>query len=133
MSLTDFHDHPGLYFVWATLLPLASFVFLLLASAVRAYVRRYQERDGEYVRPPRWPAFVATGAIAGAFVLCLIGAIIFFGEQGTHHHGGEHAEATEHAQTEGSRWDGSWNWVSLSIGGRALQLGYHIDHLSVIM
>src|SRR5207248_4846173 len=33
----------------------------------------------------------------------------------------------------GSRWDGSWNWVSLSTGGRVLQLGYHIDHLSVIM
>jgi NADH-quinone oxidoreductase subunit L len=130
MSLTDFHDHPGLYFVWATLLPLASFVFLLLASAVRAFVRPYKESGGEVVTPPRWPSFVATAAIAGAFVLCLVGAIVFFGERGTDHQGGEHAVSA--AAT--SRWDGHWPWLSLSMrGGRSLQLGYHIDHLSVIM
>ena len=75
MALTDFGEHPGLFFVWATILPLASFVLLLVASGIRAYIRPYLEaRSGEAVTPPRWPALVATGAIAGAFVFCLIGA-----------------------------------------------------------
>src|SRR6478752_6115475 len=97
MSLTDFGEHPGLFFVWATILPLASFVLLLVASGVRAFVRRYLESGGEVVTPPRWPALVATGAIAGAFVLCLIGAVLFFREQAGEH-GGEPvaAAAGEH-------------------------------------
>jgi NADH-quinone oxidoreductase subunit L len=131
MPLTDFGEHPGLFFVWATLLPLASFVLLLVASAFRAWLRPYQESNGEVVTPPRWPSLVATGAIAGAFVLCVIGAVIFFQDQGAGHaaHASEHAaEALE------QRWDASWTWLSLpSLGGRVLQLGYHIDHLSVLM
>jgi NADH-quinone oxidoreductase subunit L len=146
-SMVDFGGRPGLFFVWATILPLASFVFLLLASGVRAYVRRFQEAGGDVVTPPRWPAFVATGAIAGAFVFCLIGAIIFFREQAAEH-GAEHAAApaTEHGEEHGqehpaapaghghgdaSHWNDHFPWLTL--GGRSLQLGYHIDHLSVIM
>jgi len=147
MSLTEFHEHPGLYFVAATLLPLGSFVLLLLASAVRAFIRPYQEeRGGDVVTPPRWPAFVATGAIALAFVLCLVASFDFFSD----HHKLQDAEeavrtappaekeAKEHeaeklAQQTEERWNGHWTWLSLSMGGRVLQLGYHIDHLSVIM
>jgi NADH-quinone oxidoreductase subunit L len=143
MPLTDFGEHPGLFFVWATLLPLASFVLLLVASAFRAYFRPYQEAGGDVVTPPRWPAFVATGAIAGAFVLCVIGSVIFFQDHGADH-AGEHAAAPAGEHAEGHqaptgealerRWNASWTWLSLpSLGGRALQLGYHIDHLSVLM
>src|SRR5262249_12813514 len=98
MSLTEFHKYPGLYFVWATFLPLASFAFLLLASPVRSFTRRYHEAPGEYVTPPAWPAYVATGAIAGAFVLSLIGAIVFFQEQGVGQHA--HHEKSAEAKTE---------------------------------
>jgi NADH-quinone oxidoreductase subunit L len=149
MPLTDFARHPGLFFVWATVLPLASFVFLLLASAVRAYVRRYREQGGEVVTPPAWPAYVATGAIAAAFVLCVVGAVFFFREQGAGHEtehaaapaaeqggeAGEHehpAAPAAHGHDEG-HWNDHYTWMSLSVGGRSLQLGYHIDHLSVIM
>ncbi len=34
-----FYEHPGLLFVVATLLPIVSFVLLLLAGAVRAFLR----------------------------------------------------------------------------------------------
>ncbi len=139
MALTDFGEHPGLFFVWATILPLASFVLLLVVSGIRAYIRPYLEaRTGEVVTPPRWPALVATGAIAGAFVFCLIGAVTFFQDQGTSHAAlapehGEHHLAAAHDAGESSRWNGHFTWLSLSIGGRVLQLGYHIDHLSVLM
>ena len=36
-------DHPGLLFVAATFLPLASFVLLLLAGGVRALARRCKD------------------------------------------------------------------------------------------
>jgi NADH-quinone oxidoreductase subunit L len=147
MALTDFANHPGLFFVWATLLPLASFVFLLLASAVRAFVRPYlEQRSGEVVTPLRWPAILATGAIAAAFVLCLYASLEFFAD----HHELQEAEdavrmapASEKEMKERAiepiakqiedRWNGHWTWMTLSGSGRALQLGYHIDHLSVIM
>jgi NADH-quinone oxidoreductase subunit L len=139
MALTDFGEHPGLFFVWATMLPLASFALLLIASAIRAYIRPYVEaRTGEAVTPPRWPALVATGAIAGAFVFCLIGAVIFFQDQGAGHAAAPAAEhgahqAAAHTEAEPGKWNGHFTWLSLSIGGRVLQLGYHIDHLSVLM
>jgi NADH-quinone oxidoreductase subunit L len=146
MSLTDFGRHPGLFFVWATVLPLASFVFLLLASAVRAYVRRYREQGGEVVTPSAWPAYVATGAIAGAFVLCVVGAVFFFRDRAAEHVAApaaeEHAEAAEHEHAappashghgDEGRWNDHYTWLSMTVGGRSLQLGYHIDHLSVIM
>jgi len=147
MPLPDFGEHRGLFFVWATLLPLASFVFLLIASGVRAWLRPVLERQsGEMVVPPRWPAYVATGAIAGAFVLCLIGAILFFhdhsgGEHGGSHaavaapeHGGEEHAAAVHEPAENNPWQGRWTWLKLPLaGGRILELGYHIDNLSVLM
>ena len=122
MSLTDFGNHPGLFFVWATLLPLASFVLLLVASGVRAYLRPYLEANGDVVTPPRWPAFVATGAIAGAFVLCAVGAVLFFQDHAGGHAGqhavapaGEHAEDAHAAHTGEAveqRWNASWTWLS---------------------
>ncbi len=146
-SLFDFSNHPGLYFVWATLLPLASFAFLLVASGVRAYVRRYQEADGP-VTPPRWPAYVATGAIAGAFVLSLVGAIHFLGDHASGHGPEAHAaddkhdnhdkEAEKGHEEHADRWAGHLTWASVTPGspgemGRSLTLGYHIDHLNVVM
>jgi NADH-quinone oxidoreductase subunit L len=145
-ALLDFQRHPGLYFVWATLLPLASFVFLLLASGVRAYVRRFRETGGEVVTPPRWPAYVATGAIAGAFVLCVVASFAYFPDQHKLHEAEEAARSAAPAEKEAKeqeaeklahqvqeRWNGQWNWLYLTTGSRVLQLGYHIDHLSVAM
>jgi NADH-quinone oxidoreductase subunit L len=139
--------HPGLFFVGATLLPLASFVLLLIASGVRAFLRPLiEQRTGERVTPPRWPAYVATGAIAGAFVFCLVAAFVFFADHNKLQDAEQAARSAPAAEQEEKeyeveklahqteeRWNGHWPWLSLSIGGRVLQLGYHIDHLSVVM
>src|SRR5436190_15997591 len=83
----DFANHPGQLFVVATLLPLASFLFLLVCFAIRSALRSskegtagaaiYQALGGDV--PPKWPAWVATAAIGLACVLCVIGAVRYVG------------------------------------------------------
>src|SRR2546430_1963915 len=79
-------DQPGLLFVAATLLPLASFVLLLLLAALRwalrPYAKQNQAIDGVFQFlggeiPGRGPAFVALGAIAIAFVCSFTGFVLF--------------------------------------------------------
>src|SRR4051794_40638604 len=75
-------DSPGLWFVHATLVPLASFVLLLLVGGLRWYARSvrtspaggalFQMLGGD--TPRRGAAFVATGAIGLAFLCSVIGA-----------------------------------------------------------
>src|SRR5579875_2280140 len=84
-----FGEHPGWYFVAATLVPLLSFVLILLASAMWCALRPFRGTPvcdalfnlfgGE--ERGRTPAYVATGAIALAFVLSLIGFIRFTAQQ----------------------------------------------------
>src|SRR5262249_46084072 len=81
----DFASKPGLLFVVATLLPLASFVLILLAFAIRTALRSspegsfgeqlYQATGGDV--PARWPAWMATGAIGLAFVCSVVGFVQF--------------------------------------------------------
>jgi NADH-quinone oxidoreductase subunit L len=83
--MPDFGTHPGYWFVLATALPLASFVVILVASGLWAVLRRYRETPGIEAayqllggdRPARWPAYVALGAIALAFVCSSIGFVKF--------------------------------------------------------
>src|SRR5258707_6789700 len=88
--MPDFEPHPGYWFVAATLLPLASFVLILLASGLWCIFHRYREAPGmegafQLVGgdKPGWlPAYVALGAIALAFVCSAIGFVLFmFDEQ----------------------------------------------------
>src|SRR5688572_23430509 len=106
----DFQGQPGLYFVWATLLPLASFVVLLLTGGLKQFLRGnpgnalYDLLGGD--APQKNGAYVATAAIGGAFVLCLIGAIQFFLEAGPRHkhrHELEKAELTRERETDRAR------------------------------
>jgi NADH-quinone oxidoreductase subunit L len=87
--MPDLGEHPGYFFVAATLLPLASFLLILLFCGAWSLLRRYQELDwaerlyealgGD--RGGRGAAYVATAAIAGAFLLSLTGFLLFkFGE-----------------------------------------------------
>jgi NADH-quinone oxidoreductase subunit L len=148
----DFHEHPGLLYVVATLLPLLSFLVLLLTGAMRNWARS--------VRPdqPRWleggkaldwlAAYVATGAIGLSFVLCLIGFI--WHSQETGHHDGEHSHGSHAAASEeeghgdtfrtaNPRWSGSVTWAQVGSlkndpsRGTVLELGYNIDNLASIM
>src|SRR4051794_12832827 len=80
----DFQNYPGLFFVWATLLPLFSFVLIFLKSGLWGAVRPYRASSplcasiynlvgGD--RPGRGPAYVALAAIVLAFVFSLTGFV----------------------------------------------------------
>jgi NADH-quinone oxidoreductase subunit L len=153
-------EHPGLLYVAATLLPLAAFVLLLLAGGLRAALRPardggglgaslYQLLGGD--RPTKVGAYVATAAIAGAFVLSLIGFILHAQDLSSH---GAHAEPPAHEHKAGDaehehaaahhhdKWADHRSWALLSYpqegqeGERpavALELGYRIDTLAATM
>jgi NADH-quinone oxidoreductase subunit L len=84
--------HPGLLFVGATLLPILSFVLILLSFAVRTYFRKSPEGSaGEAIFklfggpvPGRGPAYVATAAIGLACVLSIIGFVKYAGGHEEH-------------------------------------------------
>src|SRR3954454_1252457 len=101
--LPDFHQHPGYYFVAATLVPLASFVLLLLGSAAWAAARPYRDTDyGALLynlfggdRPGPTKAYVALGAIVIAFLLSFTGFIIFVHQHLPYYHTKHEIEALE--------------------------------------
>jgi len=144
-----FREHPGLIYVVATLLPLVSFLLLLLAGGVRAFCRARQDNAicaGIYRamggdQPSKIGAYIATGAIGLAFVCCLIG---FISHASDLHHGDaghDHAKSDSH-EAEGrhaTRWSGSMEWARVGFDkhderpATTLELGYKIDHLSSIM
>jgi len=94
--LDRFYDQPGLCFVVATLLPIVSFLLLLLAGGIRAFLRNYRQGNpaadavftmlgGEVTG--RGPAYVALGAIALSCVFSVIGFVTYLKE----HEGNERA------------------------------------------
>ncbi len=168
--MLDFENRPGFLFVIATLLPLASFVLLLLAGGLRNALRSCREESlghnlytmlgGDI--PPRWPAYIATGAIALAFVLCLAGFITYTTEHAANEarheelhekiHELQHARlpaaerqkeiraANEEIHRLEARWEGDIDWIRLFVGsasdqdrGTALKVGFRIDSLSAVM
>jgi NADH-quinone oxidoreductase subunit L len=87
-----FYDHPGLLFVVATLLPIASFLLLLLAGGARNFLRGYRASSpaadavfhllgGEVTG--RGPAYIALGAMALAFVFSFVGFVTYLQEHQT--------------------------------------------------
>jgi NADH-quinone oxidoreductase subunit L len=89
LSLEYFGEHPGALFVVATLLPLVSFVLILLASAAWCAVRPFRDTPaGEALfnllggeARGRTAAYVATAAIGLAFVLSFVGFVRFTAKQ----------------------------------------------------
>src|SRR5262249_17312474 len=91
-------EHPGLLYVIATLLPLASFALLLVLGGLRNAAGPYR-RSGVGAtlywlfggdRPVRLGAWVATGAIALSFLCSATGLVWFLKD---HPPGHEHQEA----------------------------------------
>jgi NADH-quinone oxidoreductase subunit L len=80
-------DHPGYLFVAATLLPLLSFLLILLACGAWALARRYQNSEiGERIyelfggdKGGRGAAYVATAAIGVACLFSVAGLAILVG------------------------------------------------------
>jgi NADH-quinone oxidoreductase subunit L len=153
-------ENPGLWFLYATLLPLASFVLLLLAGGLRQYARSanrglYAALGGD--TPGRGAAYVATAAIGLGFVLSAIGAVQFSGDfQKKEHlesflrsemnkavHTKEQQEQIEDLEKQIAAVDGRWqmstNWAGIRFGtdtdapATVLRLGYRVDSLTVIM
>jgi NADH-quinone oxidoreductase subunit L len=142
----DLQEHPGLLYVVATLLPLASFVLLLLVAGVRVLVRSLRpdaSQGQEGGRPSgRGAAYVATGAIALSCVLSVVGFVWHYQDEARRHEAHEAAAGEEAAVAEPDRWTGRLTWAF--VGDRpedpeqpapasALQLGYHIDNLTAVM
>jgi NADH-quinone oxidoreductase subunit L len=152
----DFGEHPGHLYVVGTLLPLASFLLLLLAGGLRMALRPYRESDGFRASlfqglggdNPKWPAYVATAAIGIACVLAVIGFVRLVGEHAEHeaeqkvaqqhdqHDEGEKKE--EHPHVSGWADHVQWAWIGpRSVAekepARVLHVGYRIDHLAAVM
>ncbi len=149
-------EHPGLLYVAATLLPLASFTLILFAAYARCALRPYRESPtcgpiydffgGD--APGRVPSYFAIGAIGGAFVLSVVGFAFFLQD-----HPIEWISPTQHASEGGEpqhqgaehgiskaveeRWQGSFVWAQARPGSTgfasALTLGYRIDSLTAVM
>ncbi|MGL4551636.1 MAG: proton-conducting transporter membrane subunit [Gemmataceae bacterium] len=83
--MPNFDLTPGYWFVVATLLPLASFTVLLLASAAWSLARRYgNDRVEKALGSPdagKAAAYIAMGAIGLAFVCSLTGFVQYLGER----------------------------------------------------
>src|SRR5262245_27293022 len=83
--MPNFTDTPGYWFVLATILPLASFVVLLLASGVSAMARRYDyEKVEKFLGSEdagEAAANIALGAIGLAFLCSFIGFVQYWGER----------------------------------------------------
>jgi NADH-quinone oxidoreductase subunit L len=127
----DFGSHPGHLYVVATLLPLASFLLLLLAGALRAVLRSHREGPGAGLyhllggdNPGRGSAYVATAAIGGAFILSLIGFFHFAGDNVLYGLEGPEEERQElkkedreklqeERQAVDARWSGSFEWAAV--------------------
>src|SRR5437763_3918875 len=153
--MLDFASKPGLLFVVATLLPLASFALILVVFAIRTALRSspegsfgqqlYHATGGDV--PSRWPAWLATAAIGLAFVCSATGFIWFLDdhkqiesleEEVRHSKPAEREAPEEKIKEREAHWTGSADWVRLGAPGDtrqalALQIGFKIDHLSAIM
>jgi len=88
-------EQPGYLFVLATLLPLAAFLAIFLASGLWCLGRRYREKSPAMESlyrltggdvPGPLPAYVGIGAIALAFLCSITGFILYERDQGNFLH-----------------------------------------------
>jgi NADH-quinone oxidoreductase subunit L len=148
-------EHPGLLYVVATLLPLASFVLILLAAAARCAVRPYRDTPlgGQLYNafggdvPGRIPSYFAICSIGGAFLLSVVGFVFFLEDHRIEWVSTDHSSAlADHSQgveghgaepTKSHRWESSMVWAQARPGtsgfASTLSLGYHIDSLTAVM
>jgi NADH-quinone oxidoreductase subunit L len=135
-----FLETPGRIYVLATLLPLATFVLLIVGGAIRALVRPYRNthQSAQFIfflfggdRPLKVGANLATVTIGLAAILSFIGLRQYLADFEMHEHTGE---------TISRKWAerATWAEVGISAPGKAmsalkLEIGYRIDHLTAIM
>ncbi|QDU22943.1 NADH-quinone oxidoreductase subunit L [Urbifossiella limnaea] len=157
-----FDTSPGRLYVVATLLPLLGCALLLLGGLARALCRPHRERGGAAGslywllggdRPLTTGAYLATALMGCATVLAVVGLVTFLGDVK------KELKPAEMA----ARWSGRVDWIRVGNtdpgtpaewdrsdsarlvrdgsdaappvpqAGRALELGYRIDHLTALM
>lgn len=139
--LEFFRDHPGRYFLLATLLPLAASVLLFLVALVRSMLRKPGAEPG---RIPDWGALVVLFAMASAAVFSVGGSIRFFRDQDKVREFVAQAPVHDAKLTEQLRekfdiHDSNWNerfvWIRFGPTKQSvpITLGYHIDALTALM
>ncbi|AWM38656.1 NADH-quinone oxidoreductase subunit L [Gemmata obscuriglobus] len=143
---------PGRLYVLATLLPLAAFVLLLVAGAVRALCRPFRDQSGFGGRlywlyggdaPLKTGAYLATLLIASSAVLGIVGLVTLLTDSST-------------GDQRAARWSERADWVRLGpldsspppVWARqhaadpllptpkpalALELGYKVDELTAVV
>ena len=154
-------NDPGKLYVVATLLPLLGCALLLLGGLARALCRPHRERGAAGAlyrllggdRPLTTGAYVATALMGCAAVLAVVGLVTFLGDVR------KELKPDEMA----ARWSGRIDWIRVGNtdpgtpaewdrsdsaklirdgsdspspvpqAGRALELGYRIDHLTALM
>lgn len=136
--------YPGRVYVIATLLPLLSFLVLLLANGLRSWLRKFYDPDENNLATNLYNflggdkqnkvfAWIGTATMGLAFCLCLYGFIQLQIDHASHGaHGGEHAAAhhegnghnhgAEHDHDEAEDhvkyvWAESVTWVKLNLSG----------------
>lgn len=132
-------DIPGRLYVVATFLPLAAFVLLALGGLVRTLARPYREANGTasffwYLfggdKPLRAGAYLATGAIALAAALSIVGLTNFINEADAHR--------LKPNEQFASHWAERMPWAEIgpqdgSKKAVRLEIGYRIDHLTAVL
>jgi NADH-quinone oxidoreductase subunit L len=138
-----FLDTPGRIYVLATLLPVAAFVLIIISGLVRNLARPYRRSHPSasflyYLfggdRPLRAGAYFATGVIALAAVLAIVGLASFLRDAGNPDLPPEQFQA---------RWAEHIPWAQVGPAADAegaprkpavrLELGYRIDHLTAVL
>ena len=147
-----FDDHPGRLYVVGTLLPLVAFAQLLAAGGVRSLCRPFRERGGIAGRlywmfggdtPLKSGAYRATVVMAVAAAFGIAGLVTFLNDPST-------------GEQRAARWSERVDWIRLGPAlsspppvwaeerakdrtlpppkpALALELGYKIDHLTVVV
>jgi NADH-quinone oxidoreductase subunit L len=157
-----FDASPGRLYVVAALLPLVGCALLLLGGLLRSLCRPRRESGGAAGslywllggdRPLTTGAYLATGLMACTALLAVVGLTTFLKD----------AKAGLPAEQMAARWSGRIDWIRVGNtdpgtpaewdksdsaklvraespdaprppqGGRALELGYRIDHLTALM
>ncbi len=148
-----FADHPGRLYVIVTLLPLLSFLILLLGNGVRSWLQRYYDHNAQEanfgskllkslggVVQDRRGAWIGTLTMFAAFCITVFGFIQYSVEhqhghgghaahghnhEGHHHH--HHGDEHYHHELERDpRWSESFTWISLSFASSSH--GHDHDH-----
>lgn len=120
--LEFFRDHPGRFFLLATLLPLAASVLLLLVALVRSILRKPGATPGKI---PDWGAAVVLFSMAAAAVFSLYGSVQLANDLLAYRDNPTIIESRYAERVE-------WIQFGPSKTAKPVEFGYRIDRLTAL-